>query len=85
MNVHPLCKGTARFIRDLCDSKAAPNDVEQHPDVLAARETLADIMEAPLEEAWGLFGLDVLEIKSRCYAARLRRTKIGPSKIVKLT
>ncbi|CAK9052477.1 unnamed protein product [Durusdinium trenchii] len=43
VNIHPLCKGTAKFIADLCECTPVSSEVAAHPDTLAAQATLKDI------------------------------------------
>eukprot|EP00438_Fugacium_kawagutii_P011184 Skav236381 [mRNA] locus=scaffold2027:177984:181515:+ [translate_table: standard] len=47
VNMHPLCKGTAKFIADWGAPKVPPH-VAQHNDTAAASATLAAIADAPL-------------------------------------
>lgn len=51
VNLHPLCKGTAKFIMEFCEDlmSAESMEVRSHPDVLAARQTLQYIQDAPEE------------------------------------
>ena len=49
VNVHPLCKGTAKFIRDLCQHSPSGQAAALHPEAEEAHQTVDAIASARVE------------------------------------
>ena len=65
VNVHPLCRGTAKFIQDLCQERTSSTSQSAvHPEAREARATLRDIsIEREGVRDWAL--LEFAEIQSQ--------------------
>eukprot|EP00435_Cladocopium_sp_Y103_P053980 s593_g17.t1 len=63
VNLHPLCKGTAKFLADFCASLTEVTEVVNHPEMFLASQTLQDILAEAGSRPWVL--QDHAEMRSR--------------------